>query len=116
MAAHDHAIGLAREVDVVGETALSGHQHRVFAARHRLADRISVQIEQCRVDDIIHASLLLAPANLTFTAEAAKAALPARGVSWATLEHAEPELCWRNVLTLVSQEGHNASGAGLEAT
>jgi len=38
LAAHDRAIGLAGKVDIVGKPALSGHQHRVFAARHRLSD------------------------------------------------------------------------------
>ena len=36
VAAHDRGIGLVREVDIIGELALAGHQHRVFAAWHRL--------------------------------------------------------------------------------
>ena len=36
--AHDHAIGLAGKVDVVGIAALPLHQLGVFRARHRLAD------------------------------------------------------------------------------
>ena len=45
VAAHDHRIGLARQVDVVGVMALAAQQHRVFGARHRLADREPVEIE-----------------------------------------------------------------------
>ena len=37
-AAHHHRIGLAGQADVVGIMSLAAQQHRVFAARHRLAD------------------------------------------------------------------------------
>ncbi len=60
-AAHHHRIGLAWKVDIVGELTFPGHEHRVFAAQHRLPDREPVELDQCRIDEIIHASLLLCP-------------------------------------------------------
>ena len=53
-AAHDHRIGLAGELDVVGVAALAAHQHRILGARHRLADAEFHQGEALRVVLHIH--------------------------------------------------------------
>ncbi len=37
-AAHEHAVGLAVEGEIVGIAALAAHQHGVLGPRHRLAD------------------------------------------------------------------------------
>ena len=47
-AAHQHRIGLTRQIDVVGVAALALHQDRVLGAPHRLADAVLVQIEGAR--------------------------------------------------------------------
>ncbi len=36
-AAHHHRIGLAGKADIIGIAAVTAKQHRIFAARHRLA-------------------------------------------------------------------------------
>ena len=44
-AAHEHRMGLAGHVEIVGVAALPLHQDRVLGAAHRLADAVFVQIE-----------------------------------------------------------------------
>ena len=59
MAAHHHRIGLARQAHVVGIMPLAAQQHRVFRARHRLADREPVVGPQdARIDIVVHSSPL----------------------------------------------------------
>ena len=57
-AAHDHAIGLARKIDVIGKAAGAGDEHRIFAPRHRLADCKAILFEQIQIGHIVHFSLL----------------------------------------------------------
>ena len=44
-AAHDHGIGLAGQVEVVGVAALAPHQRGVLLAAHRLADAEFLQCD-----------------------------------------------------------------------
>ena len=37
-AAHNHRMGFARELDVIGVAACAAHQYRIFGTRHRLTD------------------------------------------------------------------------------
>ena len=60
-AAHDHAVGVTWEVQVVGVAALAAQQHRVFVARHRLADRELAEGELVEIDVTIHPQNLTAP-------------------------------------------------------
>ena len=68
VASHHDGIGLAGKVDVVRIMALAAQQHRVFRARHRLADReFLLGPEQGRIDVVVHwlTSLRMRPGFLS---------------------------------------------------
>ena len=53
-APHHDSVGLARQIDVVGVMPFATQQNRVFAARHRLTDRVAFEFEHRFVDIVVH--------------------------------------------------------------
>ena len=94
-AAHDHRIGLAGELDVVGVAAGSAHQRRVLGARHRLADAEFHQGEAVRIVLQVHEAGALIEFAGGLEQPAGRSAAdhprrPVRGRAWVWFEIEDP--------------------------
>ena len=85
-AAHEHRIGLAGQVDIVGVPSLALHQDRVLGAPHRLADAVFVQIEGAGAVLNIHKRIASSPIP--------KGPIRRRG----RRDHSRPIITWRDGL------------------